>query len=80
MQEVRLQNHAKKVQSIKGKRDFIRVLLTSSKNTENVESRYIFRNTNGKTLGPGSYQNCDFQPKSKGVAKWMLDKNIRFKT
>jgi hypothetical protein len=55
-------------------------LLTSSTNTENIESRYIYRNIKGKTLGPGSYQNVDVQQKAKGVPKWNLNKIDRFKT
>lgn len=31
-------------------------------------------------MGPGSYQNIEFCPKSKGASKWSLDKNQRFKT
>jgi len=40
----------------------------------------VYRNIQGKTLGPGSYQNINLESKPKGVAKWDLNKIDRFKT
>lgn len=78
MDYLRHQNRQNRVESIRGKREFIRVILTSTTNTENIESQYVERSISAKGVGPGHYQTVDYRPKVKSVPKWASDRIARF--
>ena len=78
MHDLRNYNSGKKVESIKGKKDFVRVILMSSSNTEMKESKFVGKDVMGKTLGPGSYNAEKKKTKIKHISNWSIQKPNRF--
>lgn len=74
-------NHQRKINSIGGNKEFVRIILSNPHNTEINQSVFIDSSIIKKENGPGSY-NIDepLHNKSMHIVDWSRDTIKRFKT